>query len=332
MLLVISIIIQEQGLSVMMNFKLFWHMIIRGHLEETLLAIDSLQGLYDGIVVAVDDRDDSDEVFEAISYYPNIHAYRQKFSGFGRYDLARQDCLEKVPYDVTYIGWSDSDEILVTDPYKVRKWLFDTQPEAVNCGIHYVYAIGGHEAGQTYRNGRVRIWKQGTRVWSRPCHEYPTPINGIDEPVIGDIIFNHIKQDNSDYRADHHIELMQTEIDSGNLGWRFFQAKEYEIKGEKEKARQTLIEYVKSGETNFLTDAIVKICESYLSDRDYIGLNEVLSSPYWPEHPMRDEYLAIGCYYGNNKILAKKWHERAKSLDTDGNYTQLFANNDQYFD
>lgn len=312
------------------KFTLWWHQIIRGHTEETLLAVNSLQGLYDGIVIAVDDREDSDEIYDALSHFPNMYTYRQNFEKFGRYDLARQDCLDKVPYDIDYVGWSDSDEVLVTDPYQVRKWLSETRPDAVNCGIHYVYPIGGHEAGQTYRNGRVRIWKRESRVWTRPCHEYPAPINSIDEPVIGDIIFNHIKQDNKEYRADHHIELMQKEIDSGNLGWMFFQAKEYQFKGDIEKARETYIEYIKSGNKTNLDEAFSILCDSYLSTQEYSQLNLVLSDPYLPENPLRDEYLAIACYYLGSRNLAIKWHERAKKLDTEQKYSH-FLHNDRFF-
>jgi len=314
----------------MSNISIGWHMIIRGHLNETTLALNSLQGLYDNMTIAVDDRPDSDEVFEALKHYPNTVVYRQCFDTFGRYDLARQDCLDKVPTGNNFHGWSDSDEILVTDPLKIRQWLFETQPDAVNCGIHYVYGIGGHEAGQTYRNGRVRIWKYGTRRWSRPCHEYPVPINGIDEPVDGDIIFNHIKEDNSDYRADHHIELMQKEIESGNTGWMFYQAKEFEIKGDLENAVNKYLEYLKTGNLDNFDTALSKVCEFYLGKKEYTELNKILLDPSIPEHPMLSEYLAITNYYGGNKDIACRYHTKAKVLDVDNKYPRLM-DNDKYF-
>jgi hypothetical protein len=313
----------------MSNISISWHMICRGHLEETTLAVNSLQGLYDKLIIAVDDRDDSDEVYEVLKHYSNIIAYRQHFDDFARYDLARQDVLDRVPSDTSYVGWSDSDEILVSDPYKVRKWLSETQPDAVNCGIHYIYPIGGHVAGQTYRNGRVRIWKHGTRVWSRPCHEYPSPINGIDNPVMGDVIFNHIKEDNKEYRADHHIELMQKEIDSGNIGWIFFQAKEYEFKGDIENAKLTYIKYLVSRHTNNLEEAIVKVSEMFLKDKQYQELIDVLTK-LKIEHPQSYEYLAIAFYWNNNKSQAHLAHEAAKKLDITNKYPHL-EKNDEYF-
>ena len=303
-------------------------MLVRGHVQETALALNSLQGLYDGIVIAVDDRPDSDEVFEVLQHYPNMNAYRQNFDDFGRYDLARQDCLNRVPKGIDFVGWSDSDEVLVTDPYKVRQWLSESRPEAVNCGIHYVYPIGGHVAGQTYRNGRVRIWKAGTRLWTRSCHEYPAPINGIDEPVIGDVIFNHIKEDPTEYRADHHIELMQKEIDGGNVGWRYFQAKEYEIKGDIVGAINTYYEFLKSDPENYFDEAVAKMSEMSFNIKDYEGLIQKLLEV--KERPTVLEYLAIASYWKGNHFIANTFHERAKLADPENNYPH-FRQNDVYF-
>ena len=308
------------------KISLWWHMIVRGHVEETTLALNSLQGLCDGIVVAVDDREDSNEVFFTMINYPNMYAYRQHFDDFGRYDLARQDALNRVPDTVDYVGWSDSDEVLVTDPYEVRKWLNETQPEAVNCGIHYVYPIGGHNAGETYRNGRVRIWKHGTRVWSRPCHEYPTPINGVDNPVIGDIIFNHIKEDPTEYRSDHHIKLMQEEIDKGNIGWKFFQAKEYEIKGDIENARLAYFDYLKSDDSRHFDEAISKMSESYLSSQDYDLLIINLRKLGGKDNPLVFEYLAIASYWKGAKSDAFEFHKNAQELDVNHLYPWINQN------
>lgn len=320
----------------MSNITLWWHMIIRGHTDETLQALESLQGLYDGVIIAVDDREDSDEVFQAIQHYPNTYPYRQNFAKFGRYDLARQDALNRIPIKnlqteepVDYIGWSDSDELLASNPYNVRKWLSENRPEAVNCGIYYSYGIGGHQSGQVYRNGRVRIWKYGTRIWNRPCHEYPSPINGIDEPVIGDIIFNHIKQDNTEYRADHHIELMQKEIDSGLVGWLFYQAKEYEFKYDIEGAKKTYFKYLQSGDMINFEEALSKFCNFYLTDKQYSDLIQELNK-LTLQHPLIYEYLAISYYWNNNLPEAKKNHLEAKKLDIINKYPHI-KENDKYF-
>ena len=306
--------------------KLWWHMIIRGNPDETKLALDSLQGLYDGIVVAVDDREDSDGVAQLLSLYPNMNAYRQNFSQFGRYDLARQDALDRIPSDTDYVGWSDSDEILVTPPYEVRRWLVNHQPEAVICGIHYIYPIGGHQAGVTYKNGRVRIWKYGTRAWSRPCHEYPAPINGPDNPTDSDITFNHIKRDPGAYRASHHIQLMQEEIDRGNIGWKFYQAREYEIMGDRDKALEKYLEYIVSGETDRIVDALVAYSEPLMEKKDYKRIIELEDKS---DHPIAQEYIAIAYYWLGEFEKAKLWHQKARQFMDE--YPGI-KNNDIFFE
>ena len=195
-------------------------MIIRGHTDEAVKCIESLQGLYDECIIAVDDREDSNEVYERLLYYPNVFAYRQSFAQFGRYDLARQDALNRVSPYADFIGWCDHDEILISPkPIEIRQWLYETQPDAVDVGLLYDGDIGGHVSGNIYY--RTRIWKKSVeRTWQRPCHEHPTLVNGQDNPILNkEIIFKHIKLDNSEYRATHHIELMQKEIDGGSLGW-----------------------------------------------------------------------------------------------------------------
>jgi hypothetical protein len=314
----------------MSNISIGWHMIIRGSVHEAKQALDSLQGLYDKIVIAVDDRDDSDEVYQLLLNYPNMYAFRQKFSDFARYDLARQDALDKIPNDIEYIGWSDSDEILMTNPIEIRKWLFEKKPEAVNCGINYRYGVGGHEAGKTYRNGRIRIWRANTRYWTRPCHEFPAAINGIENYVEGDIFFDHIKEDNSSYRSRHHIELMQEEIDkNNNIGWKFFQAKEYRIQGDIDIAIDKYYEYLESGDALYVDEAIIQLSELCLSQKQYEKLVNLLIKLNL-YNPLANEYSAIAVYYLGDMESAIKFHSKAKELNINDKYS-FIVNNDKYY-
>ena len=312
----------------MSNISISWHMLIRGNLNETLQAINSLQGLYDNMVIALDSREDSDEVYEALKHYSNTTVYRQVFDDFKRYDLARQDCLDRVPQDSIFTGWSDSDEILISNPIEIRKWLFETNPEAVNCAINYLHSVGGHEAGKIYRNGRIRIWRNGTRRWSRRCHEYAAPINGIENYVEGDIIFNHIKQDNSSYRSEHHIKLMQEDIDEGNTAWKFFQAKEYKIQNDIDMAIIKYFEYLQSGDINYIEDALTQLSELCLSLKQYEKLLDMLFELNIPS-PIANEYAAICFFYLGNLETAIEFHEKAKELNVN-NY-QFITNNNKFF-
>jgi tetratricopeptide (TPR) repeat protein len=313
------------------EFFFSWHMIIRGNTEETLQCLDSLQGLYDECIIAVDSREDSDEVFEALKIYPKTYPYRQVFADFGRYDLARQDALDRCSEKATYIGWCDHDEVLVSPkPREAREWLLQNQPDAVDIGLHYLGDIGGHVSGHTYY--RTRIWKKSVeRRWGRPCHEHPIPVNGLDNPVIYQgMVLNHIKRDNSAYRADHHIELMQKEIESGNIGWIFYQAREYRFKGEIDMAIKRYRDYLETGHTADRERALFEA----------IPLFDTPNGTHWPkvksfmeslpfEHPVSLEYLAVALYWEGDHEQAKSLHAKAKELDP-GNQFAWIRNNDQY--
>lgn len=312
------------------NLFVSWHMIIRGHTDETIKCIESLQGLYDECIIAVDDRPDSDEVYEELLYYPNIFAYRQSFAQFGRYDLARQDALNRTSPYADFIGWCDHDEVLISPrPVKIRQWLHETQPDAVNVGLLYDGDIGGHISGATYY--RTRIWKKSVeRVWQRPCHEHPTPVNGIDTPVTNpEIIFKHIKTDPSEYRANHHIELMEKEINSGATGWLFYQAREYKYLNNYEMAKKLYCDYLKSGLSDDVTRAIEEL-DSVISDKsEYISLLKEIAY-YKKDDPVIWEYLALAEYYYGNKEAAKTYHRVAKECDIT-NTVDFIRHNDQWF-
>lgn len=308
------------------NLFLSWHMIIRGHTDEAIKCIESLQGLYDECIIAVDDREDSDEVYERLLYYPNILAYRQSFIQFGRYDLARQDALNRVSPYADFIGWCDHDEILISPkPIEIRQWLHETQPDAVDVGLLYEGDIGGHISGNIYY--RTRIWKKSVeRMWQRPCHEHPTPVNGQDNPILNkDIIFKHIKLDNSEYRATHHIELMQKEIDGGSLGWIFYQAREYKYLNNYQMARKLYIEYLKSGFSDDLVRAIEEL-DSVTSDKaEYINsLLEIATLK--KDNAIIWEYLALAEFYYGDKELAKNYHKTAKNIDSSNSISFIHGN------
>jgi hypothetical protein len=256
-----------------------WHMLVKKYTARTILALTSLQGLYDHLTIGVDSGEDSDEVFEVVSHFPNTSAYRQNFNDFDGFGPMRQDVLDRVP-EATYVGRSDADEILVTEPYKIRRWLAETRPDAVTCNTYYHADSGWCKAGQTYRNEGVRIWKYGTRAWVRPVHEYPIALNGIEDAVDGDILFNHIREGSYEDKHDLHIRLMQKSIDKGELVYKFYQAREYIGKGDVQKAIELTTEYVLEDQDNkfFAYEAAVRgLSQMHIDIKDYDGLIKTLS-------------------------------------------------------
>ena len=301
-----------------------WNMIIKdfGHTEEIIGAVGSLQGLYDYAIIAVDDGAESDNIYNELQYFPNTQVYRQAWWKMKkRYDLARIDVLNKVPDYMDYIGWSDADEFLADDTYDVRKWIVENDPEAINFGIRYLYPVGGHEAGGVYP--RPKMWKKGTRVWARPCHETPWPPDAVDSPFI----FDHVKKDNSEYAADHCIHLMQQEIDNGDLGWVYFQGREYRIKGDSVNAKQKCLDYLTSGETEFIDNALILVGELFLEEKDFDGLISYMLNVESLSHPRVYEYIAIAHYWMQHLELARAFHQMAKALDTENKYPYLIGNN-----
>ena len=260
-----------------MSISLSWHMILKNSspetIEQAMLSIKSLQGLYDTLTIGVDEGKESDELYGVLSHYPNTHLFRLHFINFAQ---AMQEVLDKVPH-CDYVGRSDGDEVLMSDPYIIRKWLAETRPEAVNCATHYLHTIGWCEGGKTYRHEGVRIWKYGTRKWGNPVHQYPylIDLNGIDSPVEADITFNHIKKADPLSMTDLNIRLMQREIDGGNWTYLWFMAKEYTVRGDLKKAISLCFDYLNreeiEGESEFRR-ALWGISELYKSEGDYGGL------------------------------------------------------------
>jgi hypothetical protein len=221
-------------------------MIVKGCPEQTLQAVNSLVNLYDGIIIAVDSREDSDEIAKELSYYPNMHVYRQNFKDFNSFGKARQDVLNRVPC-CDYVGRSDGDELLASNPIEFRKWLEEVRPDAVRGATYYAYDSGWCKAGETLRTDGIRVWKHGTRAWKRPAHEYPYPIVGEDNWIDGDILFNHINKEAPGSKMDFIVALMQQEVDAGNLEYMWYQAREYVVGGQTDKAISLCFDYLLLG-------------------------------------------------------------------------------------
>ena len=252
-------------------------MIVKDRTAQTLRAVDSLANLYDGMVIAVDSGKDSDEVARELCHYPNMQIYRQSFKEFNSFGLARQDALNRIP-SCDYIGRSDGDELLVSNAIEVRKWLEATKPYAVRGATHYLYDSGWCKAGETLRTEGIRIWKYGTRVWRRPAHEYPYPITGEDIWVDGDILFNHINEDAPGSKMDFIVSLMQQEIDAGNLEYMWYQAREYVVGGDIDKAISLCFNYLLLGlrDVDIFNSALWGMSELCKKQGDYEGLLEKL--------------------------------------------------------
>ena len=257
----------------MSAITLWWHMLVRGEPEQTLQAINSLVNLYDGIVIAVDDGKDSDEVAKELFYYPNTYVYRQNFKDFKSYGKARQDVLDRVPV-CDYVGRSDADELLISNPIEIRKWLDKVKPPAVRGATHYVYDSGWCRAGETLRTEGIRIWKYGTRVWKRPAHEYPYPIVGEDIWVDGDILFNHINQEAPGSKMEFIVALMQQEVDAGNFEYMWYQAREYAVGGHIDKSISMCFDYLILGlrDREIFDLALWGMSKLSKEQRDYEGL------------------------------------------------------------
>ncbi len=270
------------------NITVHWHAVVRGRVDYTISAMNSLQGLYDKMFIGVDSRSDSDAVYELLKHYPNVTCYRQNFEDFRHFGRLRQDVLDRVP-PADYVGRSDSDEVLVSNPLLIRQWLAETRPDAVNFATHYLHDVGWNKAGTIVTEGSVRIWKYGTRRWGNPVHEYPYPLNYIDNPVMSDFVFEHIKDNPAEYRVDLHIELYQQYIDNGDINFLFLQAKEYLVKEDVNKAIELCFQLLKYGQTDgpYFEASLRGMYELCRGQGDMKGLLWRLQKlvPIIPNHP-----------------------------------------------
>jgi len=326
------------------KFFLSWHMLVRADTEFTIRCLDSLQGLYDECIIGVDSRQDSDDIFEALKIYPNTTVYRQDFSLFGRFDKARQDVLDRISPQATCIGWCDSDEVLVKpSPRLVRTLLYNSQValdntsgSGIEVGIHYLGAVGGHVAGETYF--RPRIWSaKQPRVWTRPVHEHPMPADNNPESNIqvSDIVFDHLKTDNTTYRASLHIDLLESELlNKGVPSALFYIAREYRYKGDLESAKQSYETYLMTGDHTEVERTVFELIQLYdlsynANNPDFKRMVEVFPK-FKIEHPVLLGWLSIALWYTGFSEQAKQVHWKARQLDPQGSIGWLVAN-DKFF-
>lgn len=314
-----------------------WHMIIKDSIEVTLKSLDSLQGLYDECIIAVDSDYDQDELYESIKIYPNTFVYRQKWPN--RFDVARQDVLDRVSKKAIYIGWSDSDEELVSPvPREIREYLYKERPSAVNVILRYLFQVGPCNPGDYYR---VRMWRTDEpRVWADSVHEYPA-YKGKGSPLADnnfDIVFNHLRSGDGQYRADFNINRMLKDVEQGGL-WRLPRLSgECRGVGRLEEA----LKYAKDG--FLLTDRFDVINDSMnellltcdaLSDNKWSLMREHLfdiieKKPKLSESPFIAEYIALSYFYDNDMENARYYHKKAVDLDVTNEF-MFIKMNDKFY-
>jgi hypothetical protein len=327
------------------EFFLSWHMICREDKDNMLLCLDSLQGLYDECIVAVDDRPGSDEVFEAIQIYPNLTAYRQKWPG--RFDFARQDVLTRINQNATYVGCCDSDEVLVRpSPRELRELLYNEQPRAVNLGIQYRANVGPNKEGNVYL--RTKIWKRDhPRRWVGKIHEYPACQEEFVVPTpYRNIIFDHQKIHHTDYRLAFIVNAMLEDIANGHTRWYPYLGEEYRSDGQYEQALVAFRQYLRLPVIDIEHDQHIKKCLEemiatlalvYNGDHTAkwsalkVELEAVNSEvSYLKDNPVFWEYYALSVWYLFGKGKAKEFHEKAKSLDPEKKQEFLWSNDRFY--
>ena len=314
-----------------------WHMIIKEDLTLTLRSLDSLQGLYDECIISVEDEESQDELYECIKIYPNTYVYKKKLldEHFGN---ARNDVLSRVSKRATYIGWSDADEELVSpSPRKIREFLFEERPAAVNVILNYLTKLGPCLPGDHYR---VKIWKADEpRLWQDAVHEYPAYKGTTGNPYAVnnfDIVFNHLKSGEGRHSSDRNIRSMLKDLDAGGT-WRLPRISgEFRGIGKLEEA----IEFAKQGlcveRMDVMSDSMSELemaCDD-LGDRwnhmkfhllDVIDANVELRDSSFVL-----EYLALSYYYIGDKELARETHEKAKRFDPD-HELEFIWRNDPFF-
>lgn len=295
-------------------------MIIREDDENVFKCMESLQGLYDECVIGIDDRPESDNVFKLVNMFPNVRAFRQTWPG--RFDLARQDVLNRVNPDADYIGCCDSDEILTNpNPVEIRKYLEQEQPKAVNVAIRYFEDVGPNFKDQSYL--RTKIWNtKFPRQWVGWIHEYPQCINEYNAPVPKpDIIFDHLKVDHKQYRSDFIIYAMTEDIKNGTIRWYPYLAQEYRSIKQHDKAIDCCMKYITNAEAEY-QHMKVAVDELYyniqLLHNDNVNsvflkilLNAITELPKLLMNPVINEYIAISSYYLGDTETAKHCHSVA---------------------
>jgi len=298
-------------------------MIVREDEENTRRVLDSIQGLYDKCIIAVDSRPESDKVFDLVSMYPGVTAYRQVWPG--RFDTARQDVLTRVNNDFKYVGCCDSDEVLVEpSPREVRKFLLEKEPKAINVNIRYSVDVGPNFGGDSYL--RTKIWNLSyPRKWVGRVHEYPQCLEYYDPTPKRDIIFEHLKVDHKSYRSELIIENIIADIkEEGLVRWYPYLAQEYRAIGKFTEAIESCKSYIslENAEDQHLKVALEELMFNLdsITPNKWKSLINVLSElelvyPFIANNPIICEYLATCYFHNGERLIAKYLHNNAKSLD-----------------
>jgi hypothetical protein len=324
----------------MSNIFLSWHMIVREDRENFEKCLNSIQGLYDELVIGIDSRPESDDVFELTKHYPNITAFRQDWPG--RFDTARQDVLSRVSPKATHIGCCDSDEYLLTpSPVEIRQYLHETKPKAVNLAIKYTEDVGPNFKGASYL--RTKLWDaKHPRGWIGWIHEYPACKGEYNIPTPArHIVFEHLKVDHKYYRSDLIINSMLQDINNGLSRWYPYLAQEYRAIKNHDEAMKCCIIYITKEDSE---DQHVKVAiEEYLYNLEKTTPNKWISflekmTPLMEENPfLKDkavicEYVAIAYFYSEEKETGKTWHKKALTLFNKDSRDHVFIEkNDRFF-
>ena len=322
-------------------------MIVREDKENLIKCMDALQGVYDECIIAVDSRPESDEVFEAIQIYPHHVTYRQPWPG--RFDLARQEVLDRVNPKATYIGHCDSDERLTIPKTgrELREMLYNEQPRAVNIGIRYQEQVGPHEPGRVYL--RTKIWKNDhVRKYIGAVHEYPACRGEtvIPTPYHNRIEFLHLKIDHKYYRSDLIIQTMLRDIECGHIRWLPYLAEEYRYNRKYDEAlgcckKYLLLEIKDSEHPQHLKKCLEEMLAVLFFKHDSVETAKWESFKvelervncevnFLRDNPIFWEYYAMSLWYTSDKDVARLFHERAKSLDPEKRDLFIWQN-DQFY-
>jgi tetratricopeptide (TPR) repeat protein len=311
-------------------------MLIKERLDITLRTLDSLQGLYDECIIAVDDDESQDELFEAIKIYPNTFVYRQKLPN-GHFGNARQDVLNRIGSQATYIGWSDADEPLASpSPREIREYLYIENPAAVNVTLRYLYKAGPCYPGDYHR---LRMWRANEpRQWRDAVHEWPAYIGNNDGSAVSkmDIVFNHLQNDLPLEVAKFRIDTMVRENSSD--GWRYPRISgEYRGIGMYPEAIENAklgllsprldVQKTSMNELFFVCEEMGKKWENVRDAlADLVQKHENIAIS-----PLILEYLALAYYYLGDTKAALANHTRAKELDINKEL-QFIIDNDKYYE
>lgn len=315
-----------------------WHMIVREDYDNFVKVFDSLHGLYDELIVAVDDRPESDCIEKFLSGRDNVISFRQKWPG--RFDYARQDALSRVSEKATYIGCCDSDEVLSShSPLEVRKLISELKFPAFNVYIKYLSDVGPHETGQTYL--RTKIWSaEYPRKWVGRVHEYPKCIGQYVDPVTCNIVFDHLKVDHKHYRSKLIIDTIWFEIkDRGITRWYPYLAQEYRGEGLYLEAINCCTQYLKLDKVEdehlkTALDEALTIFSKTSNDQwqEFFSWISPLINSRLLNNPIICEYLAMCSYYKKYPELAKLFNQKAQSLADNSKTYQFIYRNSKFYD